>query len=196
MFSKFFVEHPVFASVVAIVIVVLGLVSLVNLPVAWYPNIAPIQIQVTTSYAGADADTVANSVAAPIEAQINGVANMLYMTSTSSATGQLTIQVYFDLNTDPDIDQVLVQNRVSLAMPQLPQAVLQYGVSVQQKSSSILMLVGVYAKNDRYPLTYVTNYANINVLAAIQRVPGAGQATMFGNANQAMRVWLDPDKMA
>jgi multidrug efflux pump len=196
MFSRFFVEHPVFASVVSIVIVVLGLVALVNLSVAWYPTIAPIQIQVTTSYAGADADTVANSVAAPIEAQINGVAKMLYMTSTSSATGQLTIQVYFDLNTDPDIDQVLVQNRVSLAMSQLPQAVLQYGVSVQQKSSSILMLVGVFAKNDRYPLTYVTNYANINVLAAIQRVPGAGQATMFGNANQAMRVWLDPEKMA
>jgi multidrug efflux pump len=196
MFSKFFVERPVFASVVSIVIVVLGLVAMANLPVDWYPTIAPIQIQVTTSYAGADAETVANSVAAPIEAQINGVANMLYMTSTSSATGQLTIQVYFDLSTDPDIDQVLVQNRVSLAMPQLPQAVLQYGVSVQQKSSSILMLVGVYAKEGRYPLTYVTNYANVNVLSAIQRVPGAGQATMFGNANQAMRVWLDPDKMA
>ncbi|HUC65386.1 MAG TPA: multidrug efflux RND transporter permease subunit [Stellaceae bacterium] len=196
MFSKFFIDHPVFASVVAIVIVLIGTVAVVNLPIAWYPTIAPVQIQVTTSYAGADAETVAQSVAAPIEAEINGVANMLYMTSTSSASGQLTINVYFDLSTDPDIDQVLVQNRVNLATPQLPQAVIQYGVNVQQQSSSVLMIVGLYAKNGRYPLRYVTNYANIYVLSAIQRVPGAGQATMFGNANQAMRVWLNPDRMA
>jgi multidrug efflux pump len=196
MFSKFFIDHPVFASVVAIVIVLIGTVAVVNLPIAWYPTIAPVQIQVTTSYAGADAETVAQSVAAPIEAEINGVANMLYMTSTSSASGQLTINVYFDLSTDPDIDQVLVQNRVNLATPQLPQPVIQYGVNVQQQSSSVLMIVGLYAKNGRYPLRYVTNYANIYVLSAIQRVPGAGQATMFGNANQAMRVWLNPDRMA
>jgi multidrug efflux pump len=196
MFSKFFIDHPVFASVVAIVIVLIGTVAVVNLPIAWYPTIAPVQIQVTTSYAGADAETVAQSVAAPIEAEINGVANMLYMTSTSSASGQLTINVYFDLSTDPDIDQVLVQNRVNLATPQLPQAVTQYGVNVQQQSSSVLMIVGLYAKNGRYPLRYVTNYANIYVLSAIQRVPGAGQATTFGNANQAMRVWLNPDRMA
>ncbi|HWI27580.1 MAG TPA: efflux RND transporter permease subunit [Stellaceae bacterium] len=196
MLSKFFVDHPVFTTVIALVIVLIGSVSLIKLPIAWYPTIAPVQIQVTTSYAGADAETVAQSVAAPIEAEINGVANMLYMTSTSSASGQLTINVYFDLSTNPDIDQVLVQNRVNLAVPQLPQPVTQYGVNVQQQSSSVLMIVGLYAKNGRYPIRYVTNYANIYVLSAIQRVPGAGQATMFGNANQAMRIWLDPDRMA
>ena len=196
MFSKFFVDHPVFASVVSIVIVLMGVVSLLNLPIAWYPTIAPIQIQVTTTYAGADAETVAEAVAAPIEAQINGVEKMLYMTSTSSASGQLTINVYFDLSTNPDIDQVLVQNRVNLALPKLPQPATQYGVTVQQQSSSILMIVGIYTKQGRYPLTYVTNYANVFVLDAIKRVPGAGQATMFGNADQAMRVWLNPDKMA
>jgi multidrug efflux pump len=196
MFSKFFIDHPVFASVISIIIVLVGTVAVINLPVAWYPTIAPVQIQVTTSYAGADAETVAEAVAAPIEAQINGVEKMLYMTSTSSASGQLTINVYFDLSSDPDIDQVLVQNRVNLALPKLPQTVAQYGVTVQQQSSSILMIVGLYAKGGRYPLTYVTNYANIYVLDAIKRVPGAGQATMFGNANQAMRIWLNPDKMA
>lgn len=196
MFSKFFVDHPVFASVTAIVIVLMGTVAMLNLPIAWYPTIAPVQIQITTSYAGADAETVAESVAAPIEAQINGVDKMLYMTSTSSASGQLTINVYFDLSVDPDIAQVLVQNRVSLATPQLPQAVIQYGVTVQQQSSTVLMIIGLSAKDGRYPVRYVTNYANIYVLDAIKRVPGAGQATMFGNAEQAMRIWLDPDKMA
>ena len=141
MFSKFFIDHPIFASVVSIVIVLIGAVAMVNLPIAWYPTIAPVQIQVTTSYAGADAETVAQSVAAPIEAQINGVDKMLYMTSTSSASGQLTINVFFDLASDPDIDQVLVQNRVNLAMPKLPEAVKQYGVTVQQQSSTALDFV-------------------------------------------------------
>ena len=196
MFSKFFIEHPVFSSVVAIVIVLIGMVSLVGLPIAQYPNMAPVQIQVSTSYAGADAETVAQSVAAPIEAQINGVESMLYMNSTSSATGQLTINVYFQESVDPNIAQVLVQNRVNLAVPQLPDAVTKFGVNVQQKSSSIMMIIGVFAKGGRYPLTYVTNYANIYVLSAIQRVNGAGQASMFGNPNQAMRIWLNPDRMA
>jgi multidrug efflux pump len=196
MFSKFFIDHPIFASVVSIIMVLIGAVAMINLPIAWYPTIAPVQIQVVTSYAGADAETVAQSVAAPIEAQINGVDKMLYMTSTSSASGQLTINVFFDLASDPDIDQVLVQNRVNLAMPKLPEAVKQYGVTVQQQSSTILMIVGLYAKGGRYPLTYVTNYANVYALDAIKRVPGAGQATMFGNNNQAMRIWLNPDKMA
>src|SRR5512140_573966 len=136
MFSKFFIERPIFATVVSLIIVIAGLVSMKSLPVAQYPTITPVQIQVTTTYPGADAKTVGDSVAAPIEAQINGVDNMLYMTSTSSNTGQMTITVFFTLDTNPDIAQVQVQNRVNLALPQLPDAVKQFGVSVDKKSSS------------------------------------------------------------
>src|SRR5512134_3822737 len=132
MFSKFFIERPIFATVISLIIVIAGLVSLKALPAAQYPEITPVQIQVTTAYPGADSKTVGDSVAAPIEAEINGVDDMLYMTSTSSNTGQMSITVYFALNKDPDIAQVQVQNRVNLALPKLPEAVSQYGVSVQK----------------------------------------------------------------
>ncbi len=144
MFSRFFIERPIFATVVSLIIVIAGLVSMKALPVAQYPEITPVQVTVTAFYPGADAKTVADAVAAPIEAQINGVENMLYMTSTSSSAGQLTITVYFSLDTDPDIAQVSVQNRVGLAEPQLPETVVQNGVSVQKKSSSILMILALY----------------------------------------------------
>jgi len=196
VFSKFFIERPIFATVISLIIVIAGLVSMKMLPIAQYPTITPVQIQVTTTYPGADAKTVGDSVAAPIEAQINGVDNMMYMTSTSSNTGQLTITVYFTLDTDPDIAQVQVQNRVNLAMPKLPEAVSQYGVSVQKKSSSTLMIVALYNKDGRYSPGYVTNYANVYVLDAIKRVNGAGQAQIFGVPDQAMRIWMNPDRMA
>src|SRR6476660_8077148 len=167
MFSKFFIEHPIFATVVSLIIVIAGLVAMKALPVAQYPTITPVQIQVTTTYPGADSKTVGDSVAAPIEAQINGVDNMLYMTSTSSNTGQLTITVYFTLETDPDMAQVQVQNRVNLALPQLPEAVTQLGVSVQKKSSSIMMLIGVFTDANRYSAEYIANYANVYVLDAL-----------------------------
>jgi multidrug efflux pump len=196
MFSKFFIERPIFATVISLIIVIAGLVSMKLLPVAQYPTITPVQIQVTTTYPGADSKTVGDSVAAPIEAQINGVDNMIYMTSTSSNTGQLTITVYFTLNTDPDIAQVNVQNRVNLAMPQLPEAVTQYGVSVQKKSSSPLMIITLFNKDGRYSPEYVTNYTNVYILDAIKRVNGAGQAQIFGVPDQAMRIWMNPDRMA
>ena len=196
MFCKFFIERPIFATVISLIIVIAGLVSIKVLPVAQYPSITPVQIQVTTTYPGADSKTVADSVAAPIEAQINGVDNMLYMTSTSSNTGQLTITVYFALDTDPDIAQVQVQNRVNLATPQLPSEVVQYGVSVQKKSASMLMIIGVTNPDGRYSQEYVANYANVYVLDAIKRVNGAGQAQIFGVPDQAMRIWMNPDRMA
>jgi len=196
MLSAFFVQRPIFSTVVALIIILIGGLSITGLPVEQYPTISPVQINVSTVYYGADAETVAESVAAPIEAQINGVEDMLYMTSTSSASGQMSISVYFDATVDPDIAQVLVQNRVNLALPRLPDPVTEYGVSVQQVSSSVLMLVAVTAENGLLPLTYVTDYANVIVLDAIQKVKGAGQASMFGDPNQAMRIWLNPARMA
>ena len=196
MFSKFFIERPIFATVVALIIVIAGLVSMKVLPVSQYPTITPVQIQVTTTYPGADSKTVSDSVAAPIEAQINGVDNMLYMTSTCSNTGQMTLTVYFTLETDPDIAQVQVQNRVNLAMPQLPEAVSQFGVSVEKKASNILMILSIFNKDGRYSPDYVANYANVYVLDAIKRVEGAGQAQIFGVPDQAMRIWMNPDRMA
>jgi multidrug efflux pump len=196
MFSRFFIERPIFATVISLIIVIAGLVSMACLPIARYPSITPVQVTVSAFYPGADSKTVADAVAAPLEAQINGVDNMLYMTSTSSSAGQLTLTVYFSLDTNPDIAQVQVQNRVSLATPQLPDAVVQNGVSVQKKSSSILMILAIYNRDGRYKPEYVDNYANVYVLDAIKRVNGAGQASIFGVADQAMRIWMNPDRMA
>src|SRR5512136_51912 len=196
MFSKFFIERPIFASVVSIILCLAGFVAMSVLPVEQYPTITPVQVTVSAFYPGADSKTLADSVAAPIEAQINGVDNMLYMSSTSSATGMMTLTVYFSLNTDPDVAQVQVQNRVNLAAPQLPAVVVQQGVSVQKKSSSIMMLIGVYSKDRRYSSQYIANYANVYVLDALKRVPGAGQASIMGIPDQAMRVWMNPDRMA
>ena len=146
MFSRFFIERPIFATVVAIIICLAGLVAMTALPVEQYPPITPVQITVSATYPGADSQTLADAVAAPIEAQINGVDNMRYMSSASSSNGQLTLTVYFDLDTDPDIAQVQVQNRVNLALPQLPEAVAQLGVSVQKKASSIMMFIAIFAR--------------------------------------------------
>jgi multidrug efflux pump len=195
MFSKFFIERPIFATVISVIICLAGLVAMKALSVEQYPTITPVQVTVSATYPGADSQTLADSVAAPIEAQINGVDNMLYMSSTSSSNGQLLITVYFELNTNPDIAQVQVQNRVNLAQPQLPDAVVQQGVSVQKKASTIMMLIGIYSKEERYSSAYIANYANVYVLDAIKRVPGAGQAQIMGVPDQAMRIWMNPDRM-
>ena len=196
MFSKFFIERPIFATVVSLIIVIAGGVCMFVLPVAQYPQITPVQVTVSAVYPGADSRTVADAVAAPIEAQINGVDNMLYMSSTSSSSGMMTLTVFFSLETDPDIAQVQVQNRVNLALPQLPDVVKSQGITVQKKSSSIMMLIALYNRDGRYKPEYVANYANVYVLDAIKRVEGAGDATVMGTPDQAMRIWMDPDKMA
>jgi multidrug efflux pump len=195
MFSRFFIERPIFATVVSVIICIAGLVSMFVLPIERYPSITPVQVTVGATYPGADAKMVADSVAAPIEAQINGADNLLYMTSTSTASGMLGITVFFDLKTDPDIAQVQVQNRVNLALPQLPAAVTQQGVTVQKQSSSIMMIIAITSKTERYSSDYVANYANVYVLDALKRVPGAGQAGILGAPDQAMRIWMDPDRM-
>ncbi len=196
MFFRFFIQRPIFAAVISLVIVIAGLVSLKVLPVAQYPSITPAQVTVTALYPGADSKTVADAVAALLEARINGVDNTIYMTSTSSSSGQLTITVYFTLDTDSDVAQVQVQNRINIATPLLPDAVVQNGVSVQKKSSSILMIFALYNRDGRYKPEYVDNYANVYVLDSVKRVNGAGRASILGAADLAMRIWMNPDRMA
>ncbi|MGT2506467.1 efflux RND transporter permease subunit [Cupriavidus basilensis] len=196
MLSAFCVQRPIFAAVLSLIIVIGGLVSMFALPIAQYPDITPPQVTVSATYAGADSDTVAQTVAAPIETQVNGADNMIYMQSTSSPTGSMTLNVYFDIGTDPDTAQVQVQNRVNLALPQLPDTVQKTGINVQKRSSSFLLLIGVYSPDGSFDQQYINNYANLYVLDAIKRVNGANQAQIMGSADLAMRIWLKPDRMA
>lgn len=196
MFTHFFIDRPIFSAVISIVISIAGLVAMVNLPIAQYPQITPVQIQVTATYPGANGELVAQNVAAPIEQQVNGADNMLYMSSTSSSTGNYTLTVFFSIDTDPALAQVDVQNRVNIAMKQLPQSVQSQGVNVQQKTSTFLVIVALFSPDGRYDADYIANYTNVNVLDAIKRVPGANQASIFGVPDYAMRIWLKPDRMA
>jgi len=196
MFSHFFIDRPIFSAVISVVISIAGLVAMVTLPIAQYPQITPIQIQVTAAYPGANGSLVAQNVGAPIEQEVNGANNMIYMSSTSSSTGDYTLTIYFNLDTDPDLAQVDVQNRVSQAMSKLPQSVQAQGVKVQQKTNTFLMVLAFYSPDGRYDNDYISNYTDSQVLSAINRIPGANQAAVFGVPDYAMRVWLKPDRMA
>ncbi len=196
MISDFFIDRPIFATVLAVVISIAGLVAMVNLPIAQYPQITPVQISVTATYPGANAELVAQNVGAPIESQVNGANNMLYMSSTSASTGNYTLTVYFSIDTDPALAQVDVQNRVNQAMAQLPDSVQKQGVNVQQKSQTFLMILALYAPDGRYSPDYIANYTNVFVLDSIKRINGANQASVFGVPDYAMRIWLKPDRMA
>ncbi|MFZ0470373.1 MAG: efflux RND transporter permease subunit, partial [Thiogranum sp.] len=196
MFAHFFIDRPIFAMVVSLIIVIAGGVAMFSLPIAQYPDITPVQIQVTATYPGADAQTVAQNIGAPIEQQVNGADNMIYMQSSSSSTGNYTLNVYFEQGTDPSLAQVDVQNRVQWATPQLPSAVTQQGVIVKKTTASFMMVIALYSPDGRYDPDYIANYTNINVLDAIKRIDGANQAAILGVPDYAMRIWLRPDRMA
>jgi hydrophobe/amphiphile efflux-1 (HAE1) family protein len=193
--SHFFIDRPIFASVLSIVFVILGGVAYLRLPVAQYPEIAPPIINITGQYSGASAETVAETVVAPIEESVNGVEGMLYLYSNSTADGKFSIAVTFDVGTNLDIAQVQVQNRVSSVTPRLPQAVQQVGVTVAKSSPDILMVVNLYSPDNSRDSLYMTNYANLEITDVLARVYGVGSLVIFGARDYAMQVWLDPDRL-
>ena len=195
MFSKFFINRPIFATVLALIIVVAGLVTLNILPVAQFPDITPPTVQVSAVYPGANAETVAQTVGIPIEQQVNGVDGMLYMSSTSSSSGAYSLTITFAVGTDIDMATVQVQNRVSVAQSSLPEPVVVQGVTVQKQSSNIVMFLTMTAQDSIYDGLYLTNYANLNLVDQLTRVPGVGAVNVMGAGDYSMRIWLDPEAM-
>ncbi len=196
MFSKFFIKRPIFATVLAILMILAGLLTVTTLPVAQYPDITPPTVFVSASYPGADAQTVAEAVGVPIEQQVNGVENMMYMSSTSGSDGSYSLEITFENGTDLDMAAVKVQNRVAQAEPVLPSSVKQQGINVMSRSSDIILFVALEADDpQRYDGLYLTNYAQLNVVDALSRLDGVGQVEAFGSGSYSMRVWLDPEKM-
>lgn len=190
-----FINRPVLSTVISIVIVILGILDLLTLPITQYPDIAPPTVSVRATYTGANAQTVLNSVIAPLEDQINGVENMMYMTSNASNTGAADISIYFKQGTNPDMAAVNVQNRVSMAQGLLPAEVTKIGVTTQKRQNSMLIVFAVYDAEDRYDQKFLENYAKINLIPEVQRVPGVGDANVLGT-DYSMRIWLKPDVMA
>ena len=194
--SHFFIDRPVFAGVVAILITLIGAIAYPTLPVAQYPEIAPPTVTVTATYPGASAEVLADTVAAPIEEQINGVENMLYMSSNSTGDGHVTITVTFKLGTDPNQAQVLVENRVATATPHLPPEVVSSGVTVRKSSPDLLMVVHMYSPDSSLDQKYIANYVGLHIPDALLRLPGVGDITSRAARDYSMRIWIDPDRAA
>ena len=192
MFSRFFIEHPIFASVISIVIVLAGLVSVGLLPISQYPEITPPTVEVKASYPGANAAVVAETVAAPIEQEVIGVENMIYMSSVSAGDGSYTLTVTFEVGTDLDMASILVQNRVTLAEPKLPEEVKRQGVNTKKKSPNIILIASLSSPDDRYDELYMSNYATLRIRDTLSRIPGVGDVNIYPESDYSMRIWLDP----
>jgi multidrug efflux pump len=195
-FSRFFIDRPIFAAVLSIVIFIAGLISMFGLPISEYPDVVPPSVVVRAVYPGANPRVISEAVATPLEEQINGVENMLYMSSQSTSDGVLTLTVTFRVGTDPDLAQVQVQNRVSQALPRLPEEVRQLGVTTVKSSPNFIMVVHLLSPDNRYDVTYLRNYGLLQVKDVLARIPGIGQVEVFGGGDYSMRVWLDPGKIA
>src|SRR5215468_10786428 len=206
MFSHFFIDRPIFATVLSIVIVIVGGVALSQLPIAQYPEVAPPTVTVTANYPGANAKVVADTVATPIEQEVNGVENMIYMSSRCTNDGQMTLDVTFKLGTNLDMAQVLTQNRVKVAEAKLPEEVKRQGVTTKKKSPSILLCVNLISEKEtdqktgkeryKYDQLYLSNYATIYIKDELARIKGVGDVSFLGPRDYSMRVWLDPEKLA
>src|SRR3984885_9191645 len=196
MFSRFFIDRPIFATVISVVITLAGLVAVVALPVAQYPEVTPPTVQVTAVYPGANSQTVRDTVAAPIEEQVSGVEGMMYMSSRCTNDGVYNLTVTFKLGMDSDMAQVLVQNRVSLALPVIPLLVQNEGINVKKMSPNTLMIVNLLSLDGRYDSTFLSNYATIYIKDELGRLPGGAGITYLGQRDYSLRAWLDPAKMA
>ncbi|WFF40353.1 efflux RND transporter permease subunit [Salinicola endophyticus] len=195
-FSSVFIRRPIFATVISVIIILIGLMAMRTLPIEQYPQVVPPTISVSATYPGASAQTVSDTVASTLAQEINGTENMIYLTSSSSDSGQMSMSVYFKIGTNPQTAQINVNNRVQQALSKLPSEVQAQGVTVEQRASSVLMFVAVTSSSDAYDSLYLTNYANINITDALKQLPGVGQAEVLGSQEFAMRIWLDPDKLA
>src|SRR6202165_3029522 len=194
--SKFFIDRPIFAGVLSLLILISGLIALRFLPVAEYPEVVPPAVIVRAQYPGANPKVIAETVAMPLEESINGIENMLYMSSQATTDGRLTLTVTFRLGTDPDKAQQLVQNRVSQAEARLPEEVRRLGITTVKGATDLTMVVHLLSPNERYDMTYLRNYAVLNVKDRLARIEGVGQVLLFGSGDYSMRVWLDPRKVA